>query len=283
MLSHRITVCIFAFNEELRILRCIRNFDRFFKVIVINNFSTDRTKEIVEAIDVPVVSIKNPGYIETSSVMDLVLSAIDTDYVLIASVSEFVPLKLMNKYAEVANSRSYDVVRAYRKSITAGQAIPISGTNRSGRHSDLRFFRKGCVCYANTKIHDRGVELVPSERILNLAREPDLFFYQFRDYDCSRTELTLCRYDDVLGIQKYDQGYRFSFLKALLHAAKAFFITYILYGSYKYKMLGFIHCYYRAHMEFTTWLRVWEHQSGHSLLQVKQLNEKIRARLEAQL
>lgn len=283
MFSEKLTVCIFAFNEEKRILRCIRNFKEYAKIMVVDNYSTDSTKKIVESVGIPCISVKNPNFIETDEVMEPVLDAIDTDYILIASVSEYVPLALLRKYADVANEGDYDVVRAFRVSITAGQPVPISGVARHNFPGELRFFRKGSVSYAGNQVHGRGSILSADDRVLSVVTDRNLHFYQFRDYDCSNTENVLCRYDDVLAKQRYDGGQRFSWKRALYYSFKVFFSSYFRFGSCRYGMLGFLHSYYRWHMEFTIWLRIWELGHGYTRNDVILRNDNIRRNLELEL
>jgi glycosyltransferase involved in cell wall biosynthesis len=283
MLSKKITVCIFAFNEEIRILRCIRNFKDYAKIVVIDNYSTDATKEIVENAGIRCISIKNPNFIETPEVMNPVVDIVDTDYILIASVSEYVPLALLQKYAEVANASNYDVVRAYRVSITAGHSIPIAGVARKGGHGELRFFRKDAVEFTGNQVHGRGKILSAPNRVLSVVVDPALHFYQFRDYDCSHTELAHCRYDDVLAKQRYDTGQRFSWARALYHTSKSFLTSYVRAGSFRHGMLGFMHCYYRGHMEFTVWLRIWEWEHGYARTDVIMRNNRVRQFMELEL
>lgn len=283
MLSNNVTVCIFAWNEETRILRCIDNFKHTFKMLVVDNFSIDNTVGMVRQAGQACVSIKNPGFIETPEVMEPLMAACTTDYLLIASVSEFVPLALQQEYARVADSGSYDVVRAYRVSITAGEPVPISGKPRRAVDGDIRFFKKGAVSYLNNQVHGRGTPVCSDERILNAVMNPSLHFYQFRDYDCSKTESVHCRYDDVLAEQRFDAGERFSWSRALYGTFRSFFASYLRSGSYRYGMLGFLHCYYRAHMEFTVWLRIWEWENGYTRPDVIERNSDVRASMEARL
>lgn len=282
MLSTNITVCIFAWNEAPRLRRCIENFRDRFPMLVIDNASTDRTCEVAAEEGVPAVTVKNPGFIETPEVMDVVLAHCNTEYVLISSVSEYVPLTLLRLYADTANRRSYDVVRAYRQSITAGQPIAIGGRPHSGDPGQIRFFRKGSISYKSNHVHGIGTPTVPEERVFSVVNQETHHFFQFRDYDCSRTEQVLCRYDDLLARQRYADGARFSFLLAFWRACLAFSNNYFRFGAFRFGMLGFIHSYYRFHMEFSVWLRLWEWQHGLTLPDVKQRNDAVRARLEAE-
>jgi len=283
VLSSQITVCIFARNEEKRILRCIDNFKGLFEILVVDNLSVDQTVAVAQETGCRAVSVKNPGFIETPEVMDPVLAACNTDYVLIASVSEFVPLPLLQKYAEVANSSSHDVVRAFRQSITAGRAIPISGRPTRRFAGELRFFRKTAVDYSDNQVHGRGRILVEPARVLGLVTDDRYHFFQFRDYDCSHTELKHREYNDVLARQKFDSGERFSWLKLLYYASKQFLDAYLRFGSWRFGMLGFIHSFYRWHMEVGIWLRVWEWQNQLDRTGVLRENEALRCQLEAEI
>jgi glycosyltransferase involved in cell wall biosynthesis len=282
MLSPDVTVCIFAWNEEKRILRCAENFRDTFKVLVVDNCSSDNTVAVAEAAGLPCVQIKNPGYIETPEVMGPLMEVCPTEYLLVASCSEFVPLALQARYASVANTRSHDIVRAYRVSLTAGEAIPISGAANDRAAGELRFFRKGSVDYHLNHVHGRGLPVCAPDRVLRVVEDPTLHFFQFRDYDCSRTETVLCRYDDVLAKQRFDAGQRFSWTRALLASARSFAASYFWHGSWRFGMLGFLHCYYRWQMEFTIWLRIWEWQHGYSRANVIERNIAMRAAMEEQ-
>lgn len=283
MLSNNITVCIVAFNESTRILRCIENFKYLFPIIVIDNFSTDGTYNSVISAGYSCKRIKNPGFIETKDVMDKIESAIDTDYLLIASVSEFIPLALLQRYAAVANNNTHDVVRAYRVSITAGQPIPISGQPRKNFPGELRFYKKGAVDYSGNQVHDRGRMICTPDRVLNVVTDKSCYFYQFRDYDCARTECAHANYNDVLAKQKYDAGTRFSWFKMIAHSSKQFLNSYVRFGSWRFGMLGFLHSFYRWHMEIGIWLRIWEWENNLSGNGVKDANNKIRSEFERKI
>lgn len=280
MLSQRITVCIFAWNEEKRILRCIDNFSGIFDIVVVDNYSTDRTVEIVKNAGYKVISVKNPGFIENTEVMNPVCDACTTDYILIASVSEFIPLALLQKYAEVANHDTHDVVRAYRNSITAGQPIPISARPTRRFSGELRFFKKGAVDYSDNEVHGRGRVTCPPSRVLSVVTAPDLHFFQFRDYDWSHTELKHRAYNDVLAKQRFDKGVRFSWFWMNIYATKQFLNAYLRFGSWRYGMLGFIHSFHRWYMEVGIWFRIWEWEHQLSRSGVIEKNDAFRKKLE---
>ncbi len=283
MLSANVTVCIFCSNEEARLERAVNNFRGRFKILVVDNFSQDRTREVAQNLGLDVISIKNPNFIETPVVMDPLWEQISTDYMLIASCSEYIPLKLLSKYAEIANGNLYDVVRVFRESITAGLAIPISGNQTIKAPGELRFYKRGSVDYNGNQVHGRGVPICAMERILNLANDINFKFYQFRDYDCSKTERNHANYNDALALQWYRSGVKFSWIKAIWGGCKQFGNSYVRFGGWRFGMIGFIHCIYRFYMEMGVWFRVWEWQNGFDGASVRERNDQARLKLEYEL
>lgn len=281
MLSEKITICVFSWNEAARIEGFLKKIQGIFPILVIDNCSTDGTADIVASMGLDVISVKNPGFIETKEVMDAVQEKCATEYMLIASVSEYIPLALLKFYAKVANEKTYDVVRAFRVSITAGQPIPISGTPRRDAHTELRFFRKGAIDFSSNMVHGRGRIAVNPERVISVAKNGNLHFYQFRDYDCSRTEEKHRAYNDVLAKQKFIAGVRFSWKKAFIFSTKEFFNSYIRFGSWRFGSLGFIHSFYRFQMELNIWFRIWEWENQLSGPDVKVANKKFCEKIEA--
>ena len=163
------------------------------------------------------------------------------------------------------------------------KAKPISGRPTKRFPGELRFFKKGAVDYADNEVHGRGRMVCPPDRVLSLVTDTRLHFFQFRDYDCSHTELKHRTYNDVLAKQRYDSGARFSWLRMTLHATKQFLDAYVRFGSWRYGMLGFMHSFYRWYMEVGIWFRIWEWEHRLSRDGVIQQNDAMRKRLEQEV
>lgn len=283
MLSSRLTVFLFARNEEARLAAACANFQDLLPVVVVDNQSTDRTVAIAQAMGLRVAHIPNPGQVENPEVMRQVQEACTTDYLITASCSEIIPFALLSTYARVAETGSHDIVRAPRISVTCGQEIPISTSLRVRHPGELRMFRKGTVGFDANQVHSVGTPLVPAGRVLSLPQTRENAFYQFRNYDCSVTERNHCNYNDLWARQRFEAGERFRLWRAAYMTAGRFIRPYFLLGSWRHGMLGFIHCAYRAIMELTIQFRIWEHQTHHTLERVRQENEAVRQRLMAEL
>jgi glycosyltransferase involved in cell wall biosynthesis len=262
------TAVVVARNEHNRLPLVLKNFASLENVLVVDNFSTDDTREIAEKFGRPWIQVANVGgFCETDDWMQPVWAHIKTPYFLLAACAESLPIALLNKYSEIAASGSHEVVLTQRVSITAGLPIPIDLPPRwLGWHylGEIRFFKLGAVSYTGNQVHDRGRVLVPENRVLRLGRDPELCFYQYRDYDASETEEKHRIYNDVLAAQRFAAGIKPSFFLGCVKALKRFILCYIIYGGFRFGVLGFMHCYYRFHMELGLAFRAYELSGSYS-------------------
>jgi len=283
MWSDNLTICLFSYNEEKRIEYVIQNFIGKFKLLIIDNIppSTDRTLEICKKYGVECINLDRHGFAEQTIVMDAIWKKVNTDYMLRAFCGEYLPDELLALYAKVANEKSYDVVRAARVSITAGKHILVWGNPRKSiiRHLSQRFSRRDSISYVDNIIHLEGKIVCKEERILNAPRDIHFMFYQFRDYDSSWSEVKHREYNDVNAMQLFQKGERYSFIKMISKSLVLFLNDYFFNGAYKQGHLGFMHAYYRFHLNMGIHLRLWDIE--HSLLkeQISELHNSIRAKL----
>lgn len=281
-MHNNLTVCLFCWNEAARIVRaisCLRV--SHSEILVVDNFSTDQTSVIAASNGCKVIKIKNPGFIETPSVMDVVFAAVKTEYVLIAFAGEYIPPKLLMRYEEIARNDSYDVAYAFRVPVTAGHVMYLAGLPTTKMSGELRFFKKGQVSFEGNQVHGRGKPVCSPDRIAYLMNDSDSHFYMFRDYDWNQTEDAHLRYSSVLAKQKFEAGERFTFFKMTKISLKAFLNTYIRFGAWKHGGLGLIHSYAKLQMEIGIWIRIWELENKFTREDVIKRNAEFRDRIES--
>lgn len=284
MWSDNLTVCLFSYNEENRIEYAIKNFIDKFKLLVIDNFSTDRTLDICNKFGVEFVQIANHGFVEQPMVMDAVWDHVKTDYMLLALCNDYIPDELLALYAKVADEKSYDVVRVARVSITAGKYILVWGNPRKRIRRSLspRFSRRGSISYEDNIIHRSGKIVCKEDRIFyTTPQDIHLMYYQFRDYDASWSEVKIGQYNDIEARQRYRQGERYSFIKMVSKSLAFFLQGYFYNGAYKQGHLGFMHAYYRFHLSMGLYLRLWDIEHNLQKEDISKLHNSIRAKLLA--
>lgn len=120
MINTNLTFVLFAYNEEKRIAYPIRNFIKYGKVIIIDNASTDRTREIAESLGAKVYEYKNNGYVETPEELEFVKSKVDTEYMTWSFTDHMWPKKLLEKVVEITQEGEHDGITAVQKNYHYG-------------------------------------------------------------------------------------------------------------------------------------------------------------------
>jgi glycosyltransferase involved in cell wall biosynthesis len=179
------TMILTVYNEEARVKRVVEYYRPFAKMIVVDNFSTDKTATIVKNLGVELVQYKNPGTAQTPECIKYFFSLVDTDYILFLSCSEFMPAPLLQLFEEVASQKSYDVVSCVRDSYTCGELIPLWGGRFKWIDARVdRFINKNGIDPDKIVIHGKNKPL-NKERVLHLPRDKKYVIIHLRDADAT--------------------------------------------------------------------------------------------------
>lgn len=172
-----------VYNEEARVRRVIEYYKPIAHLIVIDNFSTDKTRQIVEKLGIEVVSYKNPGTIQTPEFCRFVATLFETDYYALLSCSEFIPEQLLELFNNIAQQRTYDVVSCVRDSYTCGDFIPLWGGRFKGTDATIeRFYNKHALNLDKVVIHGHFIPM-SNDRLLKLPRDKRYIVIHLRDSD----------------------------------------------------------------------------------------------------
>lgn len=118
------TMILPTYNEEARVTRVLEYYRPFARIVVVDNFSTDRTFELAQEHGVEAVRYRNQGTTQDPAWARFASTLVETDYVLFLACSEFLPVPLLEKLDEVARTRAADVVSCFRTSYTCGETLP---------------------------------------------------------------------------------------------------------------------------------------------------------------
>lgn len=210
------TMILPLYNEESRVRRVVKYYKPFARLIAIDNFSTDRTVEILKELDVEVVQYKNPGTTQTPECLKFMTSLVDTDYILFLACSEFMPSVLLHLFEEVAASQKYDIVSSVRDSYTCGELIPLwGGRSRYLEARVERFFKKDAVDLDQVVIHGNFVPF-NKNRVLNLPRDERYLMAHLRDVDTVSLLKKIIEYANVEARHRAANGNPLSLSKLVL-------------------------------------------------------------------
>ena len=270
-----ITFLVFTFNEERRveyILRCVQSYG---DVVVIDNFSTDKTVEIARRYPVKVYQFKNPGFIENEETMSFALSKVNTKWVYLTYVDELLPKPLLEELVKISKQDRYDIVEIYRKNFMYGQEI-----YNYGKHH-LRMFVPNTVDFKGNMIHKLGRYLVNKGRVHKIRATDDTSIWHFSSYDSSKLELAHNRYANLEAAQVHGVGKKFSGPRALFKLMFYFWGTYIGLGGIRGGWPGLFISVQIAYFKFSIEARLWEYENNRSLDQIEKKYDELKELLLA--
>lgn len=267
----KITFLVFTYNEESRVefmLRCIQGHG---EIVVIDNYSKDKTLEIASKYTNNLYTYKNPGYIENESTMAFALSRVKTKWVYLTYVDELIPKELLKQLIELSNQDQYKIVKVYRKDFMFGQEV-----FNYGKHH-LRMFIPGTVDFKNNIVHKLGRGLVPENEIFKIKASDRTSIWHFSSYNLSRLELSHSRYADLEAAQRHKiLGQRFSGTRALWRLIFHFWGTYIGLGGFRGGWPGFFISLQRAYFKFSIDARLWEMDHGVTLESIERKYDRMK-------
>lgn len=259
-----ITFLVFTFNEERRLEHYLRNIQGWGRIVIIDNYSTDKTREIAARYTEHIYSFRNPGYIENKETMDFALSKVDTQWVYLGYVDELLPKLLLEQLVRIAQEDRYKIVEIYRKNFMYGQEI-----FNYGKHH-LRMFVPGVVDFTGNIVHKLGKFLVPQHQIVKVPASDQTSLWHFSSYNTCRLELAHSRYAELEAKQRHEVlKQKFSGFRALWKLVFYFWGTYIGLGGFRGGWPGLFISIQIAYFKFSIEARLWEYDNGVSLEEIE--------------
>ena len=273
-MNSQITFLVFTFNEEPRLeyyLRCIQGWGR---IVVIDNHSTDGTREIASRYTDQVYTFKNPGYIENKETMGFALSHVTTPWAYLGYVDELLPKPLLEKLTQIAHENRYKLVELYRKNFMYGQEI-----FNYGKHH-LRMFNPDAVDFTGNIVHKLGKFLVSADQIYKVPASDQTSLWHFSSYNTCKLELAHNRYAELEALQRHQVlGQKFSGIRAVWQLVFYFWGTYLGLGGFRGGWPGFFISVQIAYFKLSIEARLWEYDNGLSLGEMEQRYEQMKEKL----
>lgn len=158
-----ITFVIFTFNEAPRLPNVIKNFRRYGRILVVDNFSTDETIAIARAAGCDVLLNKNTGWVEDFETTERVKTAVQTPWIYWAFADEILTEDVLAEIKEVVEANQFDVVTILRKNYFYGQFChEVAATYQT------KAFKKAAIDFRNNTIHNFGQIMVPDKRVYRM-------------------------------------------------------------------------------------------------------------------
>ena len=212
----KVTAIIPCFNEENTIAKCIESVLWADEILVVDSFSTDRTKEICEKHDVRFIKQKFLGYKEQKN---FAMSKARFNYILSVDGDEALSEQLKNSILEIKNNWTLDGYYCNRLNNYCGQWIKYSDWYPDRK---LRLFKKNTGEWKGINPHD-SFKLYHGRKSGRL--KGDLLHWIYRDYKEHKEKVE--RFSSIAAQSYYDLGIKSSLVKIIWRPSWAFLKAYL--------------------------------------------------------
>ena len=214
----KLSSVIITYNEEEHLEKCLSSLVKVSdEIIVVDSFSTDKTKEICRAFNVTFIEHKFEGYIEQKN---FAISMASNDYILSLDGDEAISEELKDSILKVKQNWDCDGYYSNRLNNYCGQWI---------KHSDwypdkkLRLFKKESGEWKGINPHD-SYTLKKGKKAGKL--KGDLLHWIYRDYNEHKQKTE--NFSTIAAGAYYKLGIKSSLFKIVYRPSWAFFKSYFL-------------------------------------------------------
>lgn len=248
----KLSAAVICFNEEDKIAACLNSLSEVAdEIIVVDSYSTDKTKSICLSHDVTFIENKFEGHIEQKN---FALSKCSGEYILSLDADEVLSRELINSIKKAKEKFTKDGYRFHRLTGYAGKWIRHSGWYPDTK---LRLVKKDSAKWNGVNPHDI-LELSSGEKG-NLLKG-DLLHYSY-DSISDHIEQTN-KFTTIAAKQAFAAGQKSSQFKIVTRPFLKFLKDYILKRGFLDGRYGFVVCYINALSAFLKYSKIKELQEG---------------------
>ncbi|GGD11060.1 glycosyltransferase family 2 protein [Hyunsoonleella pacifica] len=247
---------IITFNEERNIERCLQSLVNIVdEIIVVDSFSTDKTKSICAKYNVKFIEQTFLGYIEQKN---FALTRATYDYVVSLDGDEALSEELQKSIIKLKSNWKFNGYYCNRYNNFCGQWIKYSDWYPNKK---LRIFDRRKAEWKGINPHDNV--LLNDSKSKTGHLNGDILHWTYQSYSefNKKTEY----FSTIAAKAYFDKGKKSTFFKIWLNPTWAFFKAYILRLGILDGINGFVICIQTANITFLKYSKLLELQRKHQL------------------
>lgn len=223
----RLSVIVITRNEQVNIAECLLSVDFADEIIVLDNASTDDTREIARCLGAVVHVVEDwPGF---GKQKNRALALAQGEWILSIDADERVTPELRREIlSAITDSHSFDVFNFPRRSSYCGQFMLHSGWNPD---YVTRLFRSGRAFFSEDLVHERLISSAPMTQL-----NSPLLHLSFPDFESVLDKVN--RYSSAGAAGLSVKNKKASLWGAIGHGAWSFFRTYVIRRGFLDGQLG---------------------------------------------
>ena len=240
----KISAIIPTLNEEIHIADAIKSVSFADEIIVIDSFSTDKTIEIAEKLNVKIIKRKFDDF---SSQKNFAIEQAKYDWIFILDADERVTPEVEKEIIEAVKDPK-DFVGFYvrRSFYFSGKKVNYSGFQRD---KVIRLFLKEHCKYAGL-VHEK---IISNGKIGFFKNKLDHFSYRNYDHYISKMN----HYAAIRAKELHEKGNKVNIYHVMIKPAARFFIHFIVRLGFLDGFTGFLVAKTQAYGVLTRYIKLW--------------------------
>ena len=241
----KITAIIPTLNEEIHIADAIASVKFADEIIVIDSFSTDKTIEIAEKLNVKIIKRKFDDF---SSQKNFAIDQAKHPWIYILDADERVTPEVEKEILKaVKDPKDYVGFYVKRTYYFSGKKVNYSGFQRD---KVIRLFLKEFCRYNGNLVH----ETITAKGKLGFFKHK-IDHYSYRNYDHYISKMN--HYGALKAKQLHDEGKKVNLFHILIKPPVRFFIHYIVRLGFLDGFTGFMFAKTQAYGVLTRYIKLW--------------------------
>ncbi len=246
----KLSVVIITFNEEKNIARCLESVKGIAdEILVVDSFSSDKTREVCQAYDVRFFENAFAGYIEQKNYADKLASY---DHILSLDADEALSEELKLSVQQAKENWQFDAWSMNRLTNYCGKWIKHSGWYPDRK---IRLFDRRQAQWSGKKIHEK-LKLEPNAKAGFLSG--DLLHYSF--YSIEQHSMQINIFSTIKAEVMFEDGKRSNVCKIICHPFFTFFQGYLFKLGFLDGLHGYLICKNSAYSTFLKYSKLYKLQ-----------------------
>lgn len=251
-MAEKLSAVIITFNEERNIQRCLQSLEGVVdEIIVVDSFSSDKTKEICAEFDLTFIENSFQGHIEQKN---FAMNQAGNDFVLSLDADEALSEELRAEILQAKKKFEFDAYTFNRLTNYCGQWIKHCGWYPDRK---LRIWNKSKGAWGGENPHDM---VIMESAVKTKQLKGDLLHYSYYTINDHTRQIEF--FSDIGAKAAFDAGKRSSILSILFKPAFKFFRDYFFKLGFLDGYYGFVISMNSAHAKFLKYHKLRELQQS---------------------
>lgn len=241
-----LSAVVITYNEGRNIKRCLDSVKWTDEIIVVDSFSTDKTKVIARNYKTKIFNLKFLGYSKTKN---FGIRKAKNEWILSIDADEVVSDSLKKEILHKIRRTNLNGFYVPRKVFFLNKWI-----NHCGWYPDyqLRLFRKKSGRFDEEKLVHENVNVAGKVGYL----KNDLLHFSYRDLNQYFAQFN--KYTTLAALNMAKDNKSFSLFKLFFNPTFTFFKMYVMKSGFLDGFAGFTICFMSSFYNFVKYIKLWE-------------------------